>query len=87
MAPQTETVRSAAEMDELSALEARVTRAVELIQQLREERDEARAELIDTRQRLAAIESEQETLRTERKVVRTRIEKLLGQMDLLSSES
>jgi len=33
------------------------------------------------------MESERETFQTERKAVRTRIEKLLGQMDLISSDS
>jgi chromosome segregation ATPase len=82
MAPQ-----FSSETDELAALEAQVERAVELIQQLRGERDAARKEAALLRQQLAGIETERESLRTERKAVRTRIEKLLGQMDLLSSES
>jgi len=58
------------ELDALASLEERITKAVELVTTLRAERDAAVQEL--------------EELRSERKQVRTRIEKLLGQMDLLS---
>jgi chromosome segregation ATPase len=87
------------ETDSLTNLEERITRAVELVNRLREER-------AALEQRLAAVESERDEarreanlsavqaqkfgheideLRSERKQVRTRIEKLLGQMDLLSA--
>jgi FtsZ-binding cell division protein ZapB len=65
------------ELDALSSLEERITRAVELVTTLRAEKAEMEA------QRDAAIQ-ELDELRSERKQVRTRIEKLLGQMDLLS---
>jgi FtsZ-binding cell division protein ZapB len=65
------------ELDALSILEERITRAVELVTTLRAEKAEMEA------QRDAAIQ-ELDELRSERKQVRTRIEKLLGQMDLLS---
>ncbi len=58
------------ELDALASLEERITKAVELVTTLRAERDAAIQEL--------------EELRSERKQVRTRIEKLLGQMDLLN---
>jgi len=63
--------------DALDSLEERITRAVELVVTLRAEKADAEA------QRDAAIQ-ELDELRSERKQVRTRIEKLLGQMDLLS---
>jgi FtsZ-binding cell division protein ZapB len=65
------------EVDALASLEERITRAVELVMTLRAEKADAEA------QRDAAIQ-ELDELRAERKQVRTRIEKLLGQMDLLS---
>jgi FtsZ-binding cell division protein ZapB len=82
------------ELDALSSLEARIAKAALALAQLRKERDAAReeAEMLrlerdDAQERLAKIESEREALQTERKAVRTRIEKLLGQMDLISSDS
>ena len=66
------------ELDALSSLEERITRAVELVTTLRAEKADMEA------QRDAAIQELNE-LRSERKQVRTRIEKLLGQMDLLST--
>ncbi|HEY6392116.1 MAG TPA: cell division protein ZapB [Bryobacteraceae bacterium] len=65
------------EPDALDSLEERITRAVELVTTLRAEKADAEA------QRDAAVQ-ELDELRSERKQVRTRIEKLLGQMDLLS---
>ncbi len=65
------------ELDALASLEERITRAVELVITLRAEKADLES------QRDAAIQ-ELDELRSERKQVRTRIEKLLGQMDLLS---
>jgi FtsZ-binding cell division protein ZapB len=65
------------ELDALASLEDRITRAVELVTTLRAEKADLEA------QRDSAVEELNE-LRSERKQVRTRIEKLLGQMDLLS---
>ena len=72
------------ELDSLASLEERITRAVELVTALRagkavldEQVEAANAE------RDAALR-ELEELRSERKQVRARIEKLLGQLDLLS---
>jgi len=65
------------ELDALSSLEERITKAVDLVSTLRAEKADLEAE------RDAAIQELNE-LRSERKQVRTRIEKLLGQMDLLS---
>ncbi len=84
--------------DSFAALEERILRAVEIVNQLRAEKQEllrqveaANAERDAARQaagtaleRAQTMVGEMDHLRTERKQVRTRIEKLLGQMDLLS---
>ncbi len=78
------------EEDALASLEDRIRRAVELVVELRAERDAAIAELASARKAVAPalaetqkLRLELEALRGERKQVRTRIEKLLGQMELL----
>jgi len=72
------------EVDSLSSLEERIQRAVQWVAQLRQEKDaavEAAAEAKTEAERLA---HQVKTLETERKQVRARIEKLLGQIDQLS---
>ena len=76
--------------DALAILEDRIRRTVELVATLRAERDAAVAEMEAARNAAGSAltdsqknRQELETLRNERKQVRTRIEKLLGQMDLL----
>jgi FtsZ-binding cell division protein ZapB len=83
---------SVPEADSLSDLEARIHRAVELVAQLREERDAAVAERDAARSGAGAALSEMQKLRDEvdemkgeRKQVRARIEKLIGQLDLFSA--
>jgi FtsZ-binding cell division protein ZapB len=78
------------EEDALASLEDRIRRAVDLVVELRAERDAALAELASARKAVAPalaetqkLRTELEALRGERKQVRTRIEKLLGQMELL----
>ena len=79
------------EEDSLASLEERIRKAVDLVATLRAERDAALGEL-DSMKKAAGsaladsqkLREELEELRSERKQVRTRIEKLLGQMDLLS---
>jgi hypothetical protein len=68
------------EVDALASLEDRILRAAELVSSLRAERDAAVAALAETHK----LREELDSLRAERKHVRVRIEKLLGQMDLLS---
>jgi FtsZ-binding cell division protein ZapB len=79
------------EADSLASLEERIRRTVELVTSLRAERDAAISERDAARVTAAKAVSEVkdlreeiEDLRGERKQVRVRIEKLLGQMDLLS---
>ena len=64
--------------DALASLEERIHRTVELVATLRSERDVAIADAQQLRQEL-------DDLRSQRKQARVRIEKLLGQMDLIKS--
>jgi len=72
------------ELDSLSGLEERIVKAVELIARLKKDKEAAVAEAVEARAQAARVAEELDSLRSERKHVRTRIEKLLGQMDLLS---
>ena len=72
------------EMDSLDYLEDRITRAVELVASLRSEKSALESQLAASIAERDAIRQEVDELRSERKHVRTRIEKLLGQMELLS---
>jgi FtsZ-binding cell division protein ZapB len=73
------------ELDSLAHLEERITRAVELVSGLRARNAELEERLAAAVGEASAARQELEELRSERKHVRTRIEKLLGQMDLLST--
>lgn len=72
------------EVDALASLEERILRAAELVSSLRAERDAAVAAAGNALAETHKLREEVEGLRAERKHVRVRIEKLLGQMDLLS---
>ena len=83
------------EPDSLSTLEERIRSAVEVVSQLRREKDaalQAAAENEPLRQRLATltaeldtVKSERDTLKSERENVRRRVEKLLEQIDALGA--
>ena len=73
------------EMDSLASLEDRITRAVELVANLRAEKTDLEAQLRSALEDRDSYRQELDELRSERKQVRSRIEKLLGQMDLLSA--
>ena len=73
------------ENDSLSSLEDRIQRAVQLVSRLRQEREAAVAEAAEAKRAAALIAEEVKTLQAERKQVRSRIEKLLGQIDQLSA--
>ncbi len=87
------------ERDSLESLEERINRAVETVMSLREEnaslrqrleqtlaeRDAARQEASKALEAAQRSTQELDDLRSERRQVRSRIEKLLGQMDLLSN--
>ena len=72
------------ELDSLGHLEERITRAVELVTSLRAEKSALESQLASSIAERDSVRQELDDLRSERKQVRTRIEKLLGQMDLLS---
>jgi len=87
------------ELDSLANLEERIRRAVELVATLKEERDAALSDLAEARVAMAELAAlkkaaadaerlrqEVDGLKVERKQVRVRIEKLLGQMDQLSGQ-
>ena len=80
------------DLEPLASLEQRIQRAVELIPQLRKEREEAVAardtaerEAAEARGKLQELSGELESLRQDREKVRARIEKLLGAMDVIGS--
>lgn len=73
------------EKDPLAILEDRITRAAELVANLRAEKADLEAQLHSALEERDSYRQELDELRSERKQVRTRIEKLLGQMDLLST--
>lgn len=90
---------SRSEEDALVSLEEGILRAVELIGQLRQENDTLRQQLesrsadreaaaahvVELRAENERLGAELQSLRNERGEVRTRIEKLLGQLDLLTT--
>jgi FtsZ-binding cell division protein ZapB len=78
-------VQQEREMDALAHLEERITRAVELVSHLRNENAMLQEQLATALADANTFRTELDDLRSERKSVRTRIEKLLGQMELLSS--
>jgi FtsZ-binding cell division protein ZapB len=73
------------EVDPLASLEERITRAAELVANLRAEKTDLQEQLRSALEDRDSYRQELDELRSERKQVRTRIEKLLGQMDLLST--
>ena len=80
----TQTTRTE-ETDALQSLEERIVKAVELLAQYRQERDVAVKASEELKAENKLLSEELETLQSERKQVRSRIEKLLGQMDSLAS--
>jgi len=86
------TIEQEQEVDTLSHLEERIQKAVTLVQRLRQEKDAALKELSETQ---AAWEETQtanqklteelESMRAERRQVRSRLEKLLGHIDELGA--
>ena len=73
------------ESDSLNSLEDRIQRAVQMVGRLRQEREAAVEEAAQARREAALLADEVKTLQAERKQVRSRIEKLLGQIDQLSA--
>lgn len=73
------------ESDSLNSLEERITLAVQLVARLRKEKEAALAEAAEAKAETARLGDEVKTLHAERKQVRSRIEKLLDQIDQLSA--
>jgi len=73
------------ETDSLSSLEERIQTAVQLVSRLRRERDAALEDAAEAKAEASRLADEVKTLQAERKQVRARIEKLLGQIDQLST--
>ena len=83
----------AEEPDSLSSLEQRIQQAVQLVSRLREEKEAALEEAAAAKEQAAEARAEAarrveeiQSLHAERKQVRQRIEKLLGQIDQLSTD-
>jgi FtsZ-binding cell division protein ZapB len=72
------------ETDALSGLEERIQKAVQLVSRLRSEKEAAQQDAADARAEAARLADDVKHLQAERKQVRVRIEKLLGQIDELS---
>ncbi len=73
------------EVDSLESLEERIQQAVQLVSRLRKERDAALEQAGQARAEAGRLADEVKTLQAERKQVRSRIERLLGQIDQLSA--
>ncbi|MFB3826857.1 MAG: cell division protein ZapB [Bryobacteraceae bacterium] len=71
--------------DSLSSLEERVTRAVQLVSRLRQEKEAAQREAAEARAEAARLAEHVKSLEADRKQVRGRIEKLLATIDQLSA--
>jgi uncharacterized coiled-coil DUF342 family protein len=72
------------ESDSLNSLEERITLAVQMVARLRKEKEAALAEAAEAKAETTRLSDEVKTLHAERKQVRSRIEKLLDQIDQLS---
>ncbi len=73
------------EIDSLGSLEQRIQQAIQLVSRLRTEKEAAEEEAARAKSEAARLADEVQALQSERKEVRQRIEKLLGQIDQLSA--
>jgi len=72
------------ETDSLVSLEQRIQQAIQLVARLRSEKEAALEDAARAKAEAARLSEELKILQTERKQVRQRIEKLLGQIDQLA---
>ena len=72
-------------VDALASLEERILKAVDLVSQLRREKEAAVRDAAEARAQAARFADELKALQAERQQVRGRIEKLLSQIDQLSA--
>jgi len=70
-------------LEKLEALEARIRSLVQLTQELKREKASLEADLRKTRERLMKQEEESRRWEAERAAVQSRIEKVLGDLDIL----
>ena len=73
------------EIDALANLEERIQRAIQLVAKLRKEKEAAEAAAAEAKAESARLADELKSLHSERRQVRSRIEKLLGQIDQMSA--
>ena len=73
------------EIDPLGSLEERIHQAIQLVSRLRAEKQAAEEQAAKATAETARLSDEVQALQAERKEVRQRIEKLLGQIDQLSA--
>ena len=73
------------ETDSLTGLEERILKAVETVGALKREKEALEKRVADAVAGEQAARAELENLRGEQKKVRSRIEKLLGQIDALTA--
>ena len=73
------------ETDSLNSLEQRIQQAIQLVTRLRAEKDSAVEQAAQARAESARLAEDILALQEERKEVRQRIEKLLGQIDELGA--
>jgi len=73
------------ETDSLNSLEQRIQQAIQLVSRLRAEKDTALEQAAQARAESARLAEDILALQEERKEVRQRIEKLLGQIDELGA--
>lgn len=76
---------SAVEIDSLGSLEDRIQQAIQLVSRLRAEKEAAEERAAEAKADSERLAEEVQALQAERKQVRQRIEKLLGQIDQLSA--
>jgi predicted nucleic acid-binding Zn-ribbon protein len=73
------------DIDSLGSLEQRIHDAIQLVSRLRAEKEAAEERASNATAETARLVEEVQALQAERKQVRQRIEKLLGQIDQLSA--
>jgi len=73
------------ETDSLNSLEQRIQQAIQLVSRLRAEKDSALEQAAQARAESARLAEDILALQEDRKEVRQRIEKLLGQIDELGA--
>ncbi|MET0516379.1 MAG: hypothetical protein ABW047_13755 [Nitrospiraceae bacterium] len=70
-------------LDRLDALEARIRELVKLVQETKRKNASLEEDLRLTRQRLASQDDDNERWERERRDIRSRIEKVLGEIEVL----